>query len=142
MAYEIFTRKSQRMGSPTLSFSKIGQVVFNQIAALALQKDAIEHVLFLWDASERKFAMKATSNKKDPRAYRLRFAEKGNGAATSAKTFLDYIGMDYSERRSVPIEINTNAEYIVEIKLPEAFFKKRPQQPLPFSAEGKIKATG
>ena len=40
MAYEIFARKSQRMGTPAISFTKIGQLAFNQSAARILQKEA------------------------------------------------------------------------------------------------------
>lgn len=128
MAYEIFTRKVPRMGNPVLSFSKIGTFSFNQTACRVLQKEAIEHVLLLWDSTANKIAIKSTSNKKDPRAYRIRFNSKGNGASFSAKTFLDYVGIDFSERRSMPVEITPNSEYIVELKIPEEFFKKKQQQ--------------
>jgi len=106
MAYEIFTRKIRRPGAPTLSFSKLGQIRFNQNATAILQKEAVEYVLLLWDSGEQKLALKTTSNKKDQRAYRIYYTEKGNGSEFSAKTFMDYVGIDYSERRSLPIEIN------------------------------------
>lgn len=130
MAYEIFTRKIARMGTPTMSFSKIGQIRFNQAAARILQREAIEYVLLLWDSSASKLAIKQTANKKDQRAYRIRFAEKNNGAGFSAKTFMDHIGIDYtSERRSLQVDINPNAEYVIEFKIPEDFLRKRPSQP-------------
>jgi len=129
MPYEIFTRKVPRMGTPTMSFSKIGQIAFNQSAARILQKDAVEYILLMWDLSEKKVAIKSTSNKKDQRAYRIRYAGKGNGAGFSAKTFLDYIGIDYSERKAIQIEINTNSELLIEAKVPDDFFKKKASQP-------------
>lgn len=125
MAYEIFTRKVPRIGTPMMSFSKIGTITFNQSAARILQKEAVEYILLLWDQSENKVAIKSTSNKKDQRAYRIRYASKGNGAGFSAKTFLDYIAVDYSERKAIQIEINTNSEMLVEVKLPDNFFKKK-----------------
>jgi hypothetical protein len=125
--YEIFTRKIPRMGTPMMSFSKLGQFTFNQAAAQILQKEPIEHVLLLWDTEERKIAIKSTSNKKDPRAYRIRYQEKGNGASFSAKTFLDYIGIDYSQRRGVIIEINPNHEMVIEVKMPDECFKRKSQ---------------
>jgi hypothetical protein len=127
--YEVFTRKIPRMGSPVMSFSKLGQVTFNQSAARILQKETIEYILLLWAPEERMMAMKTTSNKKDPRAYHIRFHPKGNGANFSAKTFLDHIGADYSERKSVPIEINGDREMFIEVKLPDAVFKKKTGQP-------------
>lgn len=129
MAYEIFARKTIRTGSPVMSFSRIGQIAFNQSAARILQKEAVEFVLLMWDADENRITIKSTNNRKDRRAYRIRYADKGNGAGFSAKTFMDYAGLDYSERRSVPVEINTNSEIIIEAKLPDAFFGKKAQQP-------------
>lgn len=125
--YEIFSRRTPRMGDPMMSFSKLGQFTFNTLAAAALQKAAIEHVLIMWDTEERKIALKSTSNKKDHRAYRIRYHEGGNGASFSAKTFLDYIGFDYSQRRGVPVEINPNHEMVIETKIPDEFFKRKGQ---------------
>lgn len=124
MSYEVFERKTPRMGVPTMTFSKIGQVAFNQFASRILQKETIETVLLLWDHAAKKIAMKATSNKKDTRAYTIRFNDKGNGASFSAKTFLDYVGIDYSQRKPIPITINPNNEYVLEVAIPETLFKK------------------
>ena len=128
MAYEVFTRKVPRMGNPVLSFSKLGQFAFNQPAARILQKETVEHILLLWDASASKLAIKTTSNKKDSRAYRIRYNDKGNGASFSAKTFLDFIGVDITERRPIPIEITPNSEYLIEIKIPTEFLKTKQQR--------------
>jgi len=127
--YEVYTRKTPRSISPVMSFSKIGQITFNQGAARILQKATLENVLLLWDAEERKIALKSTSNKKDQRSYRIRFADKGNGASFSCKTFLDYIGLDYSERRGLSVDINPDHEMFIEVKVPDSFFKKKVQQP-------------
>jgi len=107
-----------------LSFSKIGQMTFNQSAARIMQKETIETILVLWDAEDKKLAMKATSNKKDARTYTVRYNDKGNGASFSAKTFLDHAGIDYSERKGIPITINPNSEYFVEVAIPDALLKK------------------
>jgi hypothetical protein len=125
--YEIFSRKVPRMGTPRMSFSKLGQIVFNTLAAQQLQKAGIEHVLLMWDTEDRKMAVKSTSNKKDSRAYRIRYHAQGNGATFSGKTFLDYIGIDFSQRRGVDVEINPNHELAVEVKLPDEFFKRKSQ---------------
>ncbi|MGA2373815.1 MAG: hypothetical protein ABSG11_24435 [Candidatus Korobacteraceae bacterium] len=125
--YEIFTRKVSRSGTPMMSFSKLGQIVFNTSAAQQLQKAAIDHVLLMWDTEERKMAVKSTSNKKDTRAYHIRYADKGNGASFSAKTFLDYIGVDYAQRKGMAVEINQNHEIVVEVKIPDDYFKRKSQ---------------
>jgi hypothetical protein len=128
MPYEVFTKKTTRMGTPTVSFSKIGQIAFNQTASRILQKETIEFVLILWDATEGKLAFKSTNNKKDPRAYRIRYNDKGNGAGFSAKTFLDHAGIDYAERKAIPIDITPDLEMFVEVKVPEALLKKKSPQ--------------
>lgn len=125
--YEIFSRKAPRMGNPMMSFTKIGQITFNTLAAQALQKAAIDSVLIMWDTEERKVALKSTSNKKDSRVYRLRYHDAGNGASFSCKTFLDYIGIDYSQRRGMIVEINPNHEMVVEVKIPDEYFKRKTQ---------------
>jgi sugar/nucleoside kinase (ribokinase family) len=124
MAYEVFTRKTPRMGNPVVSFSKIGQIAFNQYAARQLQKAGVEFVLLMWDPEERKIGIK-TAGEKDPRAYRVRYNDKGNGASFSAKTFLDFIGVDYSERKAIPVEIDATTELIVEVNVPDSFFAKK-----------------
>lgn len=123
--YEIFERRVPRMGNPMMSFSKLGQITFNTLAAQALQKAAVDHVLLMWDTEERKMALKTTSNKKDSRAYQLRYHDAGNGASFSAKTFLDYIGIDYSQRRGLTVEVTPNHEMVIEVKLPDEFFKRK-----------------
>ena len=128
MPYEVFTKKSIRVGSPMMSFSKIGQIAFNQTASRLLQKETVEYVLLLWDATDCKLALKSTQNKKDPRAYRIRYNDKGNGASFSAKTFLDYAGIDYSARKALPIDINSDLEMFVEVKIPESLMKNKPPQ--------------
>jgi len=136
MAYQVFERKSSRMGIPMLSFSKLGQVVFNQPAAAILQKEAVETILILWDAAEKKMAMKTTGNKKDPRSYRIRYNPKGNGASFSAKTFLDHVGIDFSQRKQLQVTIDVNSEYFVEIAIPENFFRKDGIQRVPLRNTG------
>lgn len=127
MAYMIYERKTPRMGNPVLSFSKIGQLAFNQSAARMLQKQNIDVVLLLWDPEERKLGLRSTPDLKDPRGYKLRFNDKGNGCSFSCKTFLDFAGIDYSQRRSIPVDINTKGDVVVEVKLPDSLFKKGTQ---------------
>ncbi len=136
MAYEVFERKTPRLGIPMLSFSKIGQMTFNQSAARVMQKETIETVLLLWDAEGKKLALKVTSNKKDMRAYTIRYNEKGNGASFSAKTFLDHAGIDYSQRKAIPININPNSEYFLEVVIPDSLFKKEGIQRVPLRNTG------
>ncbi len=52
-------------------------------------------------------------------------------ASFSAKTFLDHAGIDYSERKPIPIDINPDMEMFLEVKIPETMMKvKSPQMRL------------
>jgi hypothetical protein len=129
MPYTIFERKTPRLGSPLISFSKIGQIFFNQGAARILQKEPVEFILLLWDEVEHKLGIKSITNKKDPRAYKIHYNTKANGCSFSCKTFLDYTGINYAERKSLPVEINPNGEMLVEVKIPDSFFLKKSPSP-------------
>ena len=101
MAYEIFTRKVTRAGTPTVAVSKSGRIALNKSAFAVLDKNAIEFVLLLWDKDRHRIGIRPIT-KKDSRAYSLKFGPKKNGAYFSAKTFLDYIKIDYAETKSFP----------------------------------------
>ena len=128
MPYEIFTRKVRRMASPAVTFNKMGRLQFNKAATAKLEKDAAENVLLLWDATLRKVGIRSIT-KKDPRSYKIAYGVKGNGAGFSAKTFFDYIGLDYSETRSIPVEIG-EGDILLEFQIPEDYFTQNGQRHL------------
>jgi hypothetical protein len=128
MPYEIFLRKTRRMGTPSVTFNKMGRIQFNKTATAKLEKEAVEYVLLLWDAELNKVGVRLIS-KKDPRAYKLSYGVKGNGAGFSAKTFFDYIGLDYTETRTAPVEIG-EGEILLEFQIPSDYFSRQRQQHL------------
>ena len=122
MGYAIFEKKTPRLGTPVMSFSKLGAVSFNQTASRQFKKNEVKNVLLMWDSEARKLALKTTSDEKDPRSYVIRYNDKGNGASFSAKTFLDYAGIDYSQRKAMTIEISPNQDLLLEVKIPDSLF--------------------
>jgi hypothetical protein len=128
MPFEIFSRKVVRRGSPSVTATKLGRMAINKAATAYLEKYAVEFVLLMWDADLRKIGVRPIS-KKDPRAYKVTYGDKGNGAGFSAKTFFDYIGLDYSMSRVFPATWNTEQE-ILELDVPEEFLKTSAQQKL------------
>jgi hypothetical protein len=138
MAFEIFSRKTQRSGSPTMGFSKLGTIAFNKSSSDILQKEAVEYVLLLWDATDRRIGVKAIS-KKDSRAYRIRYMDKGNGATFSAKTFLDHIEADYSERRIMQITIEPHNDVMINVQVPEEFLKRKQLTRVPPQEHAKVR---
>ncbi len=128
MAWEIFTRKTRRSGTPSITFNKLGRIALNKTATAILEKDAVEYVLLLWDASKRQVGVRPIT-KKDQRAYTLAYGKKGNGAGFSAKTFMDYIGYDYAESRQYPAKWDeAEATFVAEI--PAEHLQGRQQQSL------------
>ena len=55
-------------------------------------------------------------------AYNVTYGEKGNGAGFSAKTFCDYIGLDYTSSRSLPAAWNDDYT-VLEAEVPAEFLK-------------------
>lgn len=128
MAFEIFTRKLRRSGTPSVTFSKLGRMQFNKLATSMFEKDAVENVLLLWDTDRNLVGVRPIT-KKDSRAYKLHYGEKGNGAGFSAKTFFDYIGVDYSESKSYGIEAG-DGDILMTFQIPDECFAKKRQQHL------------
>lgn len=124
MAYAIFEKKTPRLGTPVMSFSKLGAVTFNQTASRIFESSGVKCILLMWDAESRKIALKITKDEKDVRAYVMRYNPKGNGSSFSAKTFLDFAGINYSQRKPITIDITPNAEFLVEAKIPDSYFEK------------------
>ena len=127
MAFEIFTRKIVRSGAPGVTASKLGRMAINKRATSFFEKNAVEYVLVLWDADTKKIAIRPIA-KRDPRAYRLKYGEKGNGAGFSAKTFFDHIGLDFSESRPMPAHWDDDQDMLV-IDVPAEHLRNTPTQP-------------
>ncbi len=68
----------------------------------------------MWDKDTSTLAIRPIT-KKDSRAYRVSYAKTGNRSAFSAKTFLDWIGYDYSETRSMPAEWSEEGWFAIQI---------------------------
>lgn len=128
MPYEIFSRKVRRTGTPSVTFTKMARLQLNKAATVKLEKEAVENVLLLWDPDLNKIALRSIS-KKDPRAYKVKYGVKGNGAGFSAKTFFDYIGLDTSETKSLPLDPG-EGDILFEAQIPEEYFAKGRQRHL------------
>ena len=125
MAWEIFTRQVIRTGTPTVTITTMGRISLNKTATITLEKNAVEFVLLMWDKDNHQIGIRPIS-KKDPRAYRLSYGAKGNGASFSAVTFLNYTNYDWSKTRSFPVEWNQQEDYF-QFKVPAEHFTGKPQ---------------
>jgi hypothetical protein len=102
---------------------------FNKAATARLEKDAIENVLLLWDIDTRTVALRSIS-KKDARAYKVAYGAKGNGAGFSTKTFFDYIDLDYTESKTLPVEFGDGGDILMQFQIPPEYFLKKGQPSL------------
>jgi hypothetical protein len=131
MGFEIFSRKIQRGGGPSLSFTKLGRFAFNKSATTQFENNAVENVLLMWDNEKRLIGIRPIT-KKDPRAYKVHYGKKGNGCGFSATTFLKYIGYKEKETQTVSARWDEQeAMFVVEV--PEQFLGKEKGEPLPLS---------
>ena len=132
MGYTIFEKEyPSKSTSPTITISPLGRCALNRAAADMFYKDAIENILLLWDADEKKFALRPIG-KKDARSFAVRYSKKDGddkiivGAAFSGVMFLKHIGYDYATTGIYPITRNTEGMY--EVALPQERFGVAQQQ--------------
>jgi hypothetical protein len=129
MAFEIFSRRTQWGGTPSLTFTKLRRFAFNKSATAQLEKIAAENVLLMWDKEKRFIGIRPIT-KKDSRAYKVHYGKKGNGAGFSATTFLKYIGYKENESRTVSARWDEQeAMFIAEV--PEQYLQKEQEQRFP-----------
>lgn len=121
MSYVIFERKTTRVVEPAVTFSVEGRLAFNATICRLFDDAAVENVLLLLDREQRKVAVRPIT-KKDARSYKVSYAKIKAGCNVSAKAFLDWAKIDYSERQTYPAQWNMH-EAILEITLPREAFK-------------------
>ncbi|HEV2298199.1 MAG TPA: hypothetical protein VGR72_06750 [Candidatus Acidoferrales bacterium] len=105
MGYEIYTRETMRVSTPTITLNARGRLVFNVAATKFLHDLGVETVFLLWDSELHKFAVKVTS-KRDVRAVTVRYSGGGKWAAISARGFLVKVGHDMSTTKAYPATWN------------------------------------
>ena len=122
MAYEIFNKKTQYRGTDAVTITKYGQLSFNKAASGILKKEAIDKVLLLWDKEKLSIGIRAI-NKKDTRAFVVRWSSRGDGAGFSIASFIKFIEYNASESRTFPVQWD-DEQRMFEFKLNEDYFTK------------------
>jgi hypothetical protein len=119
VAYELFTTKAIRFGSPALTINPDGRVGLNADAGDLLEP-GVKFVQILWDAKAHKIALRPLI-KPGESSYKLYIKGGKRGTHFSARTFLRYIGWDLSKSAAVPIAWNQK-EKVLEASLPRENF--------------------
>lgn len=138
MGFEIFGRKVQWRGSPAVSFTKLGRIMFNKAVTAKFEKEAVDNVLLMWDSEKRLIGVRSIS-KKDNRAYKLRYGRKNNSSGFSATTFMKYININYTTTFTLPA-IFDDQGMILTVKVPEEHLRKSDELIKPVSIEEGKKA--
>jgi hypothetical protein len=110
------------VGTPAISFTKLGRLAFNKAASVQLKKNEAESVLLLWNKETKRVGVQVNT-KKDDRAYKIHWSPRGDGCGFTASTSLKYIGFDTSETRSMPAKWDERERMFI-IEVPEKYLKK------------------
>jgi hypothetical protein len=129
VSWQIYEKTRERKASdPIMTISKkFGRFAFNSSAAEIMRKNAMETVLVMWDPENLQIGIRNVM-KKDARAYTLHFAKKQYGASFGARSFLNYIGYDYSVTRNFPCKWNEQDGIFVVQLTKEALANKSGQR--------------
>jgi hypothetical protein len=138
MGYEVFERKVKRAADAAVSLVKQGRLVMNKSAAETFKAVGTDLAFLMWDRENRRIGIRPCHKKDDRRAYKVRFGDgRGSdgakpassvGANINAKTFMDYIGVNYVETKQYPARWN-DEEQVLEVDLPADAFPHSERQP-------------
>lgn len=132
MGWQILEKKIVRTGSPTISLNNKGRLGLNMAATKILQSQAVENVLVLWDAEKQKIGLRPIT-KKDPRAHKISYGVKGNGAHFGARSVVEEIGYEAPESKSFPATWNEE-DNVLEAEIPTEYLKRNAQKKLNLAA--------
>ena len=116
MAYELFDSKAIRVGSPALTIGTDRRIGLNADVGDILTSLGAKYAQLLWDRESLRLAIRPLM-KREQRAFKLTVAKGKRGAAFSARSFLNYIQWQASDRFTAPVHWNEK-EGLLETVLP------------------------
>ena len=122
MAFEVFSRKAQYKGNPSVTFTALGRLAFNKAATVIFQKEKVVDVILMWDKEKRLIGLQPITDK-DNRSYKIRYNKRGDGSGFSATTFIKYIGYSAADTKSMDIEWDEEKKMFL-IEVPEENLKQ------------------
>lgn len=118
MSYQVFERKSTRIGHPAVTINPAGKIYFNQETAEWLRALRVKQVLLLWSSETSMVGVRA-AKASDSRAYRLAYNIRGGGATITARSFLNWIGFSKDNSLlTVAVDLN-EGQKTIEFEIPE-----------------------
>ena len=119
MAYELFERRTVRVGSPALSIAPEGKIAINAAACRLLVEAGIKTVVILWDKAANRMAIKAAP-KGEKSSFTVTFTSNNHSASLKAKSFLRHIGWNAPKREMLATAWNAS-EKMLEATLPSKY---------------------
>lgn len=114
MAFERFTAKGKSF-VPKVSIWKRGQIGLSQGAVERFKLSEYKYVALFYDKDNQLIGLKFTNNDKEEGVAKL--SVKVNGAIFSAKAFLDYYNIDYSDTKQYDIKLDMESGlYVFDLK--------------------------
>ena len=116
MAYELFDSKAIRIGSPALTIGTDGRVTLNADVGDILASLGARYAQILWDRESFRLAIRPLT-RRDQRAFKLTVVQGKRGASFHARSFLNYIQWQPSNRFTTAVHWNEK-EGLLETVLP------------------------
>ena len=108
--------RTGKIGAPMISIWKIGQISFNTDAKRRFKLDDFTHAVLFFDSDTRAIGIMLTNDPDEVGALKLIIPKTG-GRGISAKKFLNFHDIDYSESKSYPVEYDENEKmYIFQLE--------------------------
>ena len=124
---EIFGRRIERGGGPCVTLARMGRFNFNRAAFSLFKERNVENVLLGWSPKRRLIVFRPI-REKDKRAFKMRYAQRGDWAGFSSAAFFKHIGFMGDGSHTLPLNwIEEEKGFVVEV--PEEFLCKEREQP-------------
>jgi hypothetical protein len=115
MAFERFEEmkhRSGKIGKAIITVSKVGVLNFNVGAMRQFDLYGYTHAIMFYDRDSNSVGIMLTKKADEKGAYKL-IKRKTGGYGISAKKFLNFYGIDYTETKSCPLRYHEKLKMFV-----------------------------
>ena len=113
MAFERFTKTKSRGYRPKVSIWSRGQIGFNQGFISRYNVEDYKFIVLFYDKEDKKIGFRFT---KEDEEGCIKFSIKKTGMVVSARAFLDYYNIDYSETRKYDVSYDEGDDlYVINL---------------------------
>lgn len=110
MAFEKFTLRGRGF-KPQASIWSRGQISFNQGAVRRHKIDKYKYAMLFFDPDTSRIGIKMTNNENEDGIQKIGIRK--SGVMLSAKAFLEYYGVDFSETRRYTLHKSDEEDFLL-----------------------------